>query len=210
VPSSPVDPLPRPVPRLDREIDGLALSEWPGEEGPLVCLRDPLGSLAGLAPALGDALAPDWRVLSLVLPADLPYQSHVSEVHRLLDTFGFKQPVLLGSGLAGGIALLVAAWYPTRIAGVVLVSHTLTSARRRKIAVLAAEQPAWRAWLDAPPAWSRLERQVVCPMLHVRARAVPHLVGQVRAFLQVPPEEPAGCPRPKKGPPGLSRRMPNG
>lgn len=193
MPSPPVDPLLRPVPRLERQIDGLSLSEWPGRRGPLVCLSDPLGLLADLPVALGDELAPDWRVLSLALAADLPYQSHASQVDRLLDTFGFDQPVLLGSGLGGGIALLVAAWYPTRMAGLVLVNHALTSARRRKIAALAAEQPAWRAWLDAPPAWARLESQVVCPVLRVRARAVRHVLEDTRPFLHSRVESESCC-----------------
>jgi pimeloyl-ACP methyl ester carboxylesterase len=175
-----------------------------------VCLGDPLGSLPRLAAALGQELAPDWRVIQPTLAPHLPYQAQAAQALWLLDTLGSEQAVLLGSGLGGGIALLVAAWYPARIAGLVLVGHAVTSARRRKIAALAAEQPAWRAWLDAPPVWSRLERQVVCPVLHVRARAVAHVIGQVRAFLQVPPEEPAGCQRPKKGPAGLSDRMPKG
>jgi pimeloyl-ACP methyl ester carboxylesterase len=186
VPSPPLDPLPRPAPRLERQIDGLSLSEWPGRRGPLVCLPDPLGSLADLSAALGGELAPDWRVIRPSWPPHVAYQTQATQTLWLLDTFGFEQPVLLGSGLGGGVALLVAAWYPTRIAGLVLVNPGLTRARRAKIAGLAAEQPAWRAWLDAPPAWSRLERRVVCPTLHVRARAVRHVVGQVRAFLARP------------------------
>jgi pimeloyl-ACP methyl ester carboxylesterase len=171
------------VPRLERQIDGIALSEWPGRRGPLLCLGDPLGSLPDLAEALATGLSPDWRVIQPSLSAEAPYQAHAAGVLWLLDTFGFEQPVLLGTGLGGGVALLVAAWYPTRVAGLVLVNHALTSARRRKIAALADEQPAWRAWLDAPPAWSRLERQVVCPVLRVRARAVRRVLLDTRTFL---------------------------
>jgi pimeloyl-ACP methyl ester carboxylesterase len=149
-----------------------------------VCLADPLGSLPGLPEALATALSPDWRVVQLTLPPKVPYQAHAAQTVWLLDTFGFESPVLLGSGLAAGVALLVAAWYPARVAGLVLMSPGLTPARRHKIAALAADEPAWRAWLDAPPAWARLERQVVCPMLRVRAGGARGIVDEARAFLE--------------------------
>ncbi len=59
MPSRSGPPLPRPVPRLERHVDGLLFSDWPGRYGPLVCLLDPLGSLPELDTALGKALAPD-------------------------------------------------------------------------------------------------------------------------------------------------------
>jgi pimeloyl-ACP methyl ester carboxylesterase len=151
-------------------------------------LPDALGSLPELGSALADELAPDWRVLQLGPRPELPYQAQAAELVRLLDTFGFLHGVvLLGSGLASGVALLVAAWYPGRLAGLVLVNFQprLTRARRLKIAALAADQPAWRAWLDAPPAWRRLEARVTCPVLRVRARAGPRRLDldATRAFL---------------------------
>jgi pimeloyl-ACP methyl ester carboxylesterase len=173
---------------LEREIDALTLREWPGLRGPLVCLSDPLGSLSGLPSAFGNQLAPEWRVFSLAPRPELPYQAQAAELLRVLDTFGFERSVLLGSGLGGGIALLIAAWYPKRVAGLVLVNnHALTTGRRRKIAALAADQPAWRAWLDAPPAWKRLESRVVCPVLRARTRAVRRVLDDTRAFLQALP-----------------------
>jgi pimeloyl-ACP methyl ester carboxylesterase len=187
VPSEFIEPLPRPVPRLERDIDGLAVSEWPGRRGPLVCLSDPLGSLPDLGPALGQELAPDWRVLQPALSSEVPYQAHVAQTLWLLETFGFEQPVVLGSGLGSGVALLVAAWYPQRVAGLVLVNPGLNHERWAQVAALAEEQPAWRAWLDAPPAWRRLEAQVTCPMLRLRARSVRRVVDQTRAFLERPP-----------------------
>jgi pimeloyl-ACP methyl ester carboxylesterase len=171
------------VPRLERQIDSVSLSEWPGRRGPLVCLGDPLGSLPNLAEALAAALSPDWRVVQPTLAPEAPYQAHAAQTLWLLETFGFEQSVLLGSGLAAGVVLLVAAWYPTRVAGLVLVSPGLTRARRLKVEALAAEQPAWRAWLDTPPLWSRLERQVACPVLRVRGRGVRHVVDAARTFV---------------------------
>jgi pimeloyl-ACP methyl ester carboxylesterase len=187
VPSEFVEPLPRPVPRLERDIDGLAVSEWPGRQGPLVYLADPLGSLPDLGPALGQELAPDWRILQPHLSPDVPYQTHAAQTLRLLDTFGFDRSVLLGSGLAAGVALLIAAWYPNRVAGLVQVNPGLSHARWAHVAALAEQQPAWRAWLDAPPAWARLERRLTCPMLRLRARSVGRIVDQTRAFLDRPP-----------------------
>jgi pimeloyl-ACP methyl ester carboxylesterase len=185
VPSPPLDPLPRPVPRLERQIDGLSLSEWPGRRGPLVCLGDPLGSLPGLADVLASALSPDWRVIQPTLGPEVPYQSHAAQTLWLLDTFGFEQAVLLGGGLAAGVVLLVAAWYPTRVAGLVLVNggRGLSTRQRTRLTALAAHEPALRAWLDTPPAWSRLERQVTCPVLRVRARAERRVLDHTRTFL---------------------------
>ena len=148
-----------------------------------MCLGDPLGSLPDLASTLGNALAPDWRVIALAPRPELPYQAQAVETLRLLDTFGFEQPVLLGSGLASGVALLLAAWYPNLVDGLILVNPGLTRARRHKLAILAADTPAWRAWLDAPPAWARVESQVTCPVLRLPARTSAPTVEPARAFL---------------------------
>jgi pimeloyl-ACP methyl ester carboxylesterase len=193
VPSESVEPLRKPVPRLERDLDGRLLSDWPGRRGPLVCLNDPLGSLPGLPSALGRALAPDWRVIQPTFRPEAPYQAHAAQTLWLLDTFGFEQPVLLGSGLGGGIALLIAAWYPKRVAGLVLVSPGLSRARRLKVEALAAEQPAWRGWLDAPPAWRQLERRVVCPRLRLGVRSARRVVDATREFLYSAVQSPACC-----------------
>jgi pimeloyl-ACP methyl ester carboxylesterase len=181
VPSCVVEPLPRPVPRLERQIDSLSLSEWPGRRGPLVCLADPLGAPAGLAEALANELAPDWRIFEFSPGPELPYQAQALEVLGLLDTFGFSHTVLLGMGLAAGVALVLAAWYPNRVAGLVLVNPT----RRLSRSGLEHAPPGakTRAWLDAPPNWARLERQITCPMLRLRARSPRRVVAATWEFL---------------------------
>ena len=185
MPSHPVDPLPRPVPCLDRRVDGLSLGDWPGRRGPLVCLTDPLGSLADLGAALGADLAPDWRVLSVALPVDLPYQAQAAQALWLVHTFGFDQTVLVGSGLGGTVALLMAAWYPARVAGLVLVNggRRLSPNQRTRLTALATQQPAWRAWLDAPPACSRLERSLTCPVLRLSSRSARAVLLATRELL---------------------------
>ena len=185
MPSQPAEPLPRPVPRLERQIDGLSFSEWPGRRGPLVCLVDPLGGLPGLAEAIAADRAPDWRVFELPLPGAVPYQAQAAEVTRLLDTFGFEHSVLLGSGLAASLGVVVGAWYPARLDGLVVVNFhpDLTRARRLRLATRAADEPAFRAWLDAPPRWARLESQLTCPVLRLRARTVRRVVEATRSFL---------------------------
>lgn len=164
--------LPRPSPRLEREIElgaiSVRLSEWPGRRGPLVCLDAP-------AEALAEALAPEWRVLQVPLRAEAAYQVQASESVALLETFGFRRSVLLGEGLAAGVALLAAAWHPARVAGLVLVSP-----RRRPAAL---EPAALRAWLDAPPRWNRLLAEVRCPTLRLSGRGPRRNIQAVRRFL---------------------------
>jgi pimeloyl-ACP methyl ester carboxylesterase len=117
------------------------------------------------------------------MPVEWPYQAQAAQTLWLLDTFGFERPVLLGSGLGAGVALLIAAWYPSRLAGLVEVNPGLTHERCAQVADLAEQEPAWRAWLDAPPAWARLERRLTCPVLRVRSRSTRRVLASVRTFL---------------------------
>jgi pimeloyl-ACP methyl ester carboxylesterase len=68
---------------------------------------------------LAEALAPDWRVLLLEPRPTTPAQ--VIDIVSLLDVFGFQHPVLIAEGPAAHVALLLAVWYPSSLAGLVLV-----------------------------------------------------------------------------------------
>jgi pimeloyl-ACP methyl ester carboxylesterase len=176
------------VPRLEREVElgpaRLTWGEWPGRRGPLVCLVDPVGRAPhGVAEVLASALAPEWRVLELSPRACLPYQAQAAELVEFLDTFGFQQSVLLGSGVTAALALVVAAWYPTRLAGLILLNGTLSAATRARLVAHSGTYPALRAWLDAPPRWRSIEQQIACPLRRVRARSSRGVVEPTRAFL---------------------------
>jgi pimeloyl-ACP methyl ester carboxylesterase len=189
---------PRPAPRLERSVElgptRLELSDWPGRRGPLVCLPDPLAaSEPGLA--LAAELAPEWRILQVGRRPELPYAAQAVEAVALLDLFGFEQPVLLGERLAAAVALVVAAWYPSRLAGLVLVDapRRVSAPTRQRLRVLAAQQPGVRAWLDAPPRWSSLEVQVSCPMLRVTLRSRSGWVPAIQSFLNTDVQSDAWC-----------------
>jgi pimeloyl-ACP methyl ester carboxylesterase len=119
--------------RLDRDVElpGLWLhfQDWPGERGPIICLPGQTANgrtFGGLA----SALAPEWRVMALdprgrgrsAKPRHgYGYQVHVADTMALLDLFGFEHVVLAGHSYGAVIGLLIAAWYPERVAGLILI-----------------------------------------------------------------------------------------
>jgi len=154
----------------------LRLREWPGLAGPLVHVPDPLTADDSLVLALAEALAQRYRVLSVTPRGASPYQVDAADLMAVLDQFGFASPVLVGEGLGCVAALLVAAWYVGRVAGLVLIEPTYT--------VPPLDCLEARALSDCPPDWTSLRRTVECPVLVVpeRASAAEH-VGEFVAQL---------------------------
>lgn len=105
------------------------MHEWPGQDGPLICLPDTLCTGRSFA-ALGEALTPAWRVLALDPrghgESDKPlhgygYQVQVADLLNVLDSFGFARAILVGHGYGATIALLVAALHPSRVKALILI-----------------------------------------------------------------------------------------
>src|SRR5207245_9519776 len=93
---------------VDSFLDGLA-----HVLGPLPVAHSVIDGLA-------DALAPRYRVLSVSSRGDAPYQVDAVDLIGVLSQFGFRTPVLLGERLGCVTALVAAAWYPDRVAGLIL------------------------------------------------------------------------------------------
>lgn len=144
------------------ELDGprLRLRDWPGRGGPVVHVADPMGPLYdSVVGALAATLAPRYRVLSLQ-PRDLgTYQVDAADLLAMLDTFGFRAPVLVGERLGCVAAVLVAAWHAGRVAALVLVEP--------RYAAPATDDARSLALLQCPPDWSALLARVMCPVLVV-------------------------------------------
>jgi pimeloyl-ACP methyl ester carboxylesterase len=143
------------------ELEGLRMRvrEWPGRRGPVVHVPDPRGLVDdAVIESLAASLAPRYRVLSLrARRHPSTYQVDAADVLALLDTFGFRAPVLVGEGLGCVAALLVGAWYPGRVAGLVLV--------RPRYAAPPSEGVRSLALLDCPPDLPRLRARITCPVL---------------------------------------------
>jgi pimeloyl-ACP methyl ester carboxylesterase len=158
------------------ELEGprLRVRDWPGHRGPVVHVQDPAGPPASsFVEAFAASVAPRYRVLSLQPRDSGTYQVDAADLLAMLDTFGFRAPVLLGERLGCVPALLVAAWHPDRMAGLVLVDPLY--------AAPLADDVRSRALLDCPPDWPRLRARILCPVLETGSGAS---VGEeIRRFL---------------------------
>jgi pimeloyl-ACP methyl ester carboxylesterase len=143
------------------ELEGLRMRvrEWPGRRGPVVHVPDPVGLVQdAVIDSLAVSVAPRYRVLSLRARGNpSTYQVDAADVLALLDTFGFRAPVLVGEGLGCVAALIVAAWYAERVAGLVLVSPRSAAPPSETVRSLAL--------LDCPPDLPRLHARITCPVL---------------------------------------------
>jgi pimeloyl-ACP methyl ester carboxylesterase len=171
---------------LDRVVElagaRLTLRDWPGVDGPLVHVPDPLTPTDDVAIALAEAFAPRQRVVSLSPRGGAPYQVDAADLLATLEQFGFAQPTLVGERLGCVPALLLAAWYPERVERLVLVDPTYERPLIDEDTVVA------RALRDCPPDWSTLRAGVRCPMLVVRWNV--NAVEELTNFLSGPPATP--------------------
>ena len=151
----------------------MRVRDWPGLAGPLIHLPDPLGP-SNLIDRIALRVAPRWRVLSVSPRADTTYQLDAADTLGVVEQFGFRSPVLLGERLGCVQALLLAAWYPERVGGLILLE--------------ASGQPpggddvAARALRDCPPDVAALRRAVRCRVLELSDGSV-SLTSDVEAFL---------------------------
>jgi pimeloyl-ACP methyl ester carboxylesterase len=146
---------------LELDAARLSLRDWPGFGGPLVHVPDPLSPADGVVEALAGELAPKYRVLSLSPRPRQPYQVAAADLLGLLDQFGFLKPVLVGERLGCVPALLIAAWHPERVAGLVLVDPTYDAPASDTTSIEA------HALRDCPADWPALRSFVQCRVLAV-------------------------------------------
>jgi pimeloyl-ACP methyl ester carboxylesterase len=159
------------------ELDNVRLSarDWPGLGRTIVHSPDPLSGRSVIARLA--ALAPTYRVLSVIPRASVPFQVASLDLVGVLDQFGFVTPVLVGEGLGCVPVVLVAAWYPERMGGLVLVDATWEASSGDGV-----EAQALR---DCPPDWAALRSRVNCGVLELRADDAA-LVPRVEAFAAAP------------------------
>jgi len=145
------------------ELDSVRLRvrDWPGRAGPLVHVPDPLSLADSVVERVAAALAPRYRVLSVAPRGDVPYQVDVVDLIGVLSQFGFRIPVLLGERLGCVTALLAAAWYPDRVAGLILADPVYDPP--------ASEEVAARALRDCSPDWSSVRSALRCRVLESNA-----------------------------------------
>ncbi len=155
---------------LTRSVDldvCISLRDWPGISGPVVHLPDPFVS-SSFVDDLAGRIAPQFRVLSISPRPHAPYQLTASDLVQVLDQFGFETPILVGEGLGCLPSLLVAAWHPERVHGLVLVSKRCEAPQ---------DSIEARALRDCPPDWDALFARVTCPRVEATS------VERVEAFV---------------------------
>ncbi len=119
--------------RVDLGRISLAVHEWPGKGGAIVCIHG-LTANHTCWGSFADILAPDYWLIAYDLrgrgESDKPETGYDLETHgqdllALLDHFGLKRAVLVGHSLGAHIALRVAAHHPARVSKLVLVDGGL-------------------------------------------------------------------------------------
>jgi pimeloyl-ACP methyl ester carboxylesterase len=157
----------------------LRLRDWPGQDGPLVHVPDPLAPGNVVVDALAAQFAPPYRLLSVEPRAAHPYQTQAVDLRATLEQFGFAAPILIGERLGCIAALLVAAWYPDVIGRLVLVDPVYEASPLHELTIEA------RALRECPPDWPSLRSSVHCPVQVVRW--TDRLGAEdLRGFLQIP------------------------
>ncbi|WP_344499566.1 alpha/beta hydrolase [Dactylosporangium maewongense] len=113
------------VPRADVTLSALAGGDGP----PVVLLHGLAGSAAELEPtALGlldsyTVIVPDQRGHGHATrhPADVSRRAYVDDVLAVLDAFAQGPAVLVGQSMGAHTAMLVAAWHPDRVRGLLML-----------------------------------------------------------------------------------------
>jgi pimeloyl-ACP methyl ester carboxylesterase len=128
--------------------------DWPGFEGPLLHLPDPLVP-SPLVEQLAALVTPRWRVMSIAPRPDVPYQVQLADVLGVMDQFGFLHAIVVAEGVACVTALLLATWYSQHVGRVVLVQPRFA---------LDGKSLQARALRDCPPDCVRLRADLKCPV----------------------------------------------
>ena len=145
------------------------MRDWPGMSGPLVHVPDPLFPTDALVTNLAETVAPRYRVVTVAPRGSSPLQVDAVDLFGVLVQFGFTTPVLVGERLGCVTALLVSAWYPDRVAGLVLFEPIYAAPNIVSIAA--------RALRDCPPDLAALRTAIRCPVLEAES------VEQIEPFL---------------------------
>ena len=153
------------------------MRDWPGFRGPLVHVPDPLSPREDVVSDLAAYFAPEYRVLSIDPRPGQPYQVHAMDILATLDQFGFEQPILVSEGFGCIIALLLAAWHPSRIASVVMIDPMYAPSSVH-------DGLEARALRDCPPNVTTLRAAIQCPLLEIAWNAA--TVDNLNQFLQIP------------------------
>ena len=119
-------------------------------------------------------LTPRYRVVSVAPRGDSPYQVDAVDLVGVLRQFGFASPVLIGERRGCVVATVAAAWYPDRLAGLILVDAESDPPPGESIEA--------RALRDCPPDWPRLRRAITCPLAEMSSSAT-SFAADVDAFL---------------------------
>ena len=123
--------------------------------------------------AIVAGLAPRYRVMSISPRRNVPYQVSAMDLMAMLDQFGLPSPILVGERAGCLTVLLVAAWYPGRVGGLVLVDPEFEPPPGETVEA--------RALGDCPPDWPALRSAVTCPVCAVRGDAQ-SFVREIDAF----------------------------
>ncbi len=147
------------------------------------------------------ALLPRSRGLALIdLPghgrsadvaeSDATIRHHAEAVLRVLDKAGFDRTVLCGNSMGGGVALRLAASWPDRVAGIILVAsigpdvHQVATAWVDGVNPLIPREediePFMQLVLERP---LRVPRSVIRHVVTQRARRAPQLQRLFRGFV---------------------------
>jgi pimeloyl-ACP methyl ester carboxylesterase len=130
--------------------------DWPGFDGPLLHLPDPLiVEPSPLIERVAALVAPRWRVLSITPRPNVPYQVQLTDIVGVLDQFGCVDASLVAEGTACVTALLLATWYPHHVGRLVLVQPGCAAE---------GDSLEARALRDCPPDLSRLRLELGCPL----------------------------------------------
>lgn len=127
-----------------------------------------------LVDALAARLAPRQRVLSVTPRPEVAYQVAAADLHGVLQQFGFLEPVLVGERLGCVPVLLVGAWHPEHVGGLVLVDPTRTPPSDGSLEA--------RSLRDCPLDWEALRASLRCEVLEVHADE-PTLLDRVESFV---------------------------
>jgi len=144
---------------------------------PVGDLTDPFAP-SSLVERLAARLAPTHRVLSVTPREGVAYQVAAADFIGVLDQFGFASPILVGERVGCVPLVLVAAWYPERLGGVILVDPT----SEPPAAVHGSGPEAW-SLRDCPPDLGALQARLTCKVLETSAQSA-DLMHTIEAFLQ--------------------------
>jgi len=172
-PSSPVAQSSVPV-APPSPVDDTAAHAPPSS--PVGDLTDPFAP-SSLVERLAARLAPTHRVLSVTPREGVAYQVAAADFLGVLDQFGFASPILVGERVGCVPLVLVAAWYPERLGGVILVDPT-----SEPPTVHGSGPEAW-SLRDCPPDLGALQARLTCKVLETSAQSA-DLMHTIEAFLQ--------------------------